>query len=1261
MLVVLALLAPATHVQAQSKPRVAQARRAMDLFASPSALFTANRVFCRVASDGHLCAGAAVFELGNVWPRQTLDPYVYGSGLQVAGIIPVNAGGGRPLFPWAGDTVGAVLVDLNGNMEHGTPLSDVFDSFSAEDIAQWPTGGVARDTAVYAAPLIGRATMSQQDLWWRTWDGSPSLLLGRTHPMGILVDQRVLGWNYPEGNEDVVYFVFTIYNVTARDPAVYANPTIPAAIRAEIAAVGAQFQDSNEARLGVSIPDGGYSISQGYFAVVMDHDVARFSRNYSTVSLPFEAALGYTGDFLPEVGWTFPVEVFGPPFLPAPGFVGVSAPRRPPGSELAMFTNFTSGVPMPVPQDVRRVWRLLSGYVSPLDPPCAFGLDAATVRARKFCFVSQVQVDSRFQLSFGPFTLNPGEAQTVVAAYLFAAPLDTARSYVGGDVKPGFPSPGDSIFLDPGKISLVERIAGWQTQADRDGDGIIEAVEVTTVPRSLLDKARVAQAVVDRKFLLPMPPERPEFFLVPGDNQVTVAWQPSATETTGDPYFAAAADVTSPLHDPNYRQFDVEGYRIYRGRTPAQLELIAQVDYAGTTITDYTGRFAYAGDCAPELGIQTDCPVAFDTAPPFTTGVSRPLVGPVVQVPAGGRVVLGGSVFVLRADTAVVGGAQGFLPLTDTGVNLVFVDSTVRNGFQYAYAVTAFDVNSLASGPSSLESPIITKLATPRRSGVNVTQALLVYGVLGGDGTSLDPSLPYPAMDSNTGTFNGIMPPANDGALTLLEPVLEALPPGDITVRIDSVTPALFSGFTVALPGPTLHVTLHGGADTMRRALAIPANGFRNEPYSLEAALVPYDSVAAQRFGLTFTQDVRMPMRFSGLTTVMGQTSGGVATDRGLFGGSFARDSATRYLAHSRWFDEVGPEMADPTIEGIPSERHHAGRLAGVTRIWAPQAYRDRGPGGPATPIHEFFRGYSYGQTAWYPADFAVTWNADSSITVRDSTHRTTLPWGPNGGTGFGFLNTRAFAAAGVSSADLDDGTGTPNVGVVGYHHLYAVPPLCSAWKNIPCVRLERTAEYQLLDFNHDGLADGMGIALLVNGEAFLMETAAVPASGSAWHLRAVSGVMTAGCSPRLGVVMTDCATYTFTGPVVRPSYAPGLTYRIRVQPAYTVDTTSAGDLSRVHTVPDPLYVVSGFQTSADTAVLRFVNLPSRAIIRIYSVSGILVAVLPHDDVSGGGETSWNLRSRNGRPVASGVYFYHVEATGGRSRIGRFTVITRRP
>ena len=93
-----------------------------------------------------------------------------------------------------------------------------------------------------------------------------------------------------------------------------------------------------------------------------------------------------------------------------------------------------------------------------------------------------------------------------------------------------------------------------------------------TLPRSLLQKSLVAQEIFDKKFLLPSAPESPNFFLVPGENQVTVVWEPSATEYVGDPFYAVASDPTSSLFDPNFRQFDVEGYRIYRGRTAGDLQ-----------------------------------------------------------------------------------------------------------------------------------------------------------------------------------------------------------------------------------------------------------------------------------------------------------------------------------------------------------------------------------------------------------------------------------------------------------------------------------------------------------------------------------------------------------------------------------------------------------------------------------------------------------------------------------------------------------------
>ena len=72
--------------------------------------------------------------------------------------------------------------------------------------------------------------------------------------------------------------------------------------------------------------------------------------------------------------------------------------------------------------------------------------------------------------------------------------------------------------------------------------------------------------------------------------------------------------------------------------------------------------------------------------------------------------------------------------------------------------------------------------------------------------------------------------------------------------------------------------------------------------------------------------------------------------------------------------------------------------------------------------------------------------------------------------------------------------------------------------------------------------------------------------------------------------------------------------------------------------------------------MIHFVNLPQQAIIRIYSSSGILVALLEHRSTTFGGAKTWNVLSRNDQVVASGVYFYHIES-GDARRVGRLTVV----
>jgi hypothetical protein len=70
-----------------------------------------------------------------------------------------------------------------------------------------------------------------------------------------------------------------------------------------------------------------------------------------------------------------------------------------------------------------------------------------------------------------------------------------------------------------------------------------------------------------------------------------------------------------------------------------------------------------------------------------------------------------------------------------------------------------------------------------------------------------------------------------------------------------------------------------------------------------------------------------------------------------------------------------------------------------------------------------------------------------------------------------------------------------------------------------------------------------------------------------------------------------------------------------------------------------------------------FVNLPGQATIRIYTLTGVLVDILNHDDPTGGGRAVWDLRNRNNQFVASGVYFFHVVTPDSEDYVGKFTVL----
>jgi len=72
---------------------------------------------------------------------------------------------------------------------------------------------------------------------------------------------------------------------------------------------------------------------------------------------------------------------------------------------------------------------------------------------------------------------------------------------------------------------------------------------------------------------------------------------------------------------------------------------------------------------------------------------------------------------------------------------------------------------------------------------------------------------------------------------------------------------------------------------------------------------------------------------------------------------------------------------------------------------------------------------------------------------------------------------------------------------------------------------------------------------------------------------------------------------------------------------------------------------------------IQFINLPERCQIKIYTLAGDVVEILDHDNASKGYE-DWNLTSRVGQAISSGIYLFTVEdLKTGDVQVGKFVVI----
>ncbi|HEY6572015.1 MAG TPA: hypothetical protein VI198_01750 [Candidatus Eisenbacteria bacterium] len=102
-------------------------------------------------------------------------------------------------------------------------------------------------------------------------------------------------------------------------------------------------------------------------------------------------------------------------------------------------------------------------------------------------------------------------------------------------------------------------------------------------------------------------------------------------------------------------------------------------------------------------------------------------------------------------------------------------------------------------------------------------------------------------------------------------------------------------------------------------------------------------------------------------------------------------------------------------------------------------------------------------------------------------------------------------------------------------------------------------------------------------------------------------------------------------------------------------------NLEDIAVVPNPYKVRAEWEPGDGSRLLRFIRVPDKATVRIFTSNGELIRELVANQfASPGGETGdvpWDLKNADGRTVVSGIYLYQVEMTDGRTRKGKFVII----
>jgi len=99
-------------------------------------------------------------------------------------------------------------------------------------------------------------------------------------------------------------------------------------------------------------------------------------------------------------------------------------------------------------------------------------------------------------------------------------------------------------------------------------------------------------------------------------------------------------------------------------------------------------------------------------------------------------------------------------------------------------------------------------------------------------------------------------------------------------------------------------------------------------------------------------------------------------------------------------------------------------------------------------------------------------------------------------------------------------------------------------------------------------------------------------------------------------------------------------------------------DLDDVKVVPNPYYGHSSYELDPYQRRVKFINLPKEVKIRIFNLGGDHIRTLEKNDTTT--ELFWDLETKHGIPVASGIYIWYLDAPGIGTKEGKTAVFMER-